>query len=146
MLSRRSHGLRWTRRKTPGGRSALVTLRLTIWFWSDYNTCRKGRGSATFASTDLFNRQARPLIASLSSLMPCSFCPVPSTSFLLTSSPSRFLRIIPPLEDTHIYGLFPEEAGCWVLWRPHCPQVSFLITLERLFGKIKGSVYIQQSI
>jgi len=61
--------------------------------------------------------QPTSLIVTLRSHLPCLvlvflFCP--RFSFPPSLSPSRSLRAIPPLEDTHIYGLFPEEAGCWV--------------------------------
>lgn len=41
--------------------------------------------------------------------------------FPFSLSPSRSLLTIPPLEDTHIYGLFPEGEGCWVSRRSPLP-------------------------
>ena len=143
---RRSPGVQWILTKTPGGRLALVTSRSMIWFWLASNTCRKARGSVIFASTDLSNRHARlmtprPSHHVLSLSFRFNFTPV-FLSFQLV--PVTCYSYIPPLEDTHIYGCFLKGrvVGCHGV--PHCPKFPFS-TLERPFGKMKGSVYIQQT-
>ena len=110
-----------------------------IWFWSDFNTCRKARGSATFASTGLSNCHNTPADAT-----------PPTFSFpffnlhivpLSLSSPSHLLHTIPPLEDTHIY---PEGEGCWVLWRFHRPTFPFSSPLSDLGGDEGNQQSIQR--
>ena len=135
MFFRRSPGPRWILTKTLGGRSVLVTLRLMTWTWSDSNMYRKARGSATFASTDLFKHQARPPMSHLSSHVLFFFvisCP------LLSFSPRPrhvFFALYPRLRIPIFMGCFLKRrvVGCYGV--PHCPKFPFSSPLSNPSGR-----------
>jgi len=126
-VCRRSPGLRWTLTRIPGGRSAPVTSRSMIWFWLDFNTCRKAHGSAIFDSTDLSNQHPRPVI---------SQPPLPSLfhSRFFFPRHSLFARY-PRLRIPIFMGCFLKGrvVGCHGV--PHCPKFPFSSPLSDPSGR-----------
>jgi len=132
--SRRSAGLRWIPTKIPDGRLAPVTSRSTIWFWSDSSMCQKARGSATFASIDLSNRRAQPLMPNPPRhVLSSSFSPF--SSFHSVFPHHVLFALYPHLRIPIFMGCFLKRrvVGCHGV--PHCPKFPFSSSLSDPSGR-----------